>query len=135
MDDTISQLDKQYEENSRGIFPFLSKYRVTVLEEGLYKQNKARHYGVRYLFDRQQRRFKTILAGYLYVSEKIIIVPPTVEMTPGKIKFIQAHADKGYKLVTEFPALYPIEFFEGSEIYLAAKKIYQEFKRQKTQKV
>ena len=131
MVEEISKLNQQYIDNAIDVFPFLSKYRITVLKAGFYTQMNAPFMGIRYVNDRQKHCYRTLLIGFHYVPKDLIIVPPTVELTEGKQNLIDKYLEQGYELITRFPSLHAYEFAEDSVEYIAAKKSYRQYRRAK----
>ena len=129
MVEEIATLNQQYLDNAVGVFPFLSKYRITVLQQGFYTQMDAPFMGIRYVNDRQKQRYRALLIGFHYVPKNLVIVPPTVELTEGKQKLIDKYLAEGYELTTRFPSLHPYEFDENSNEYILAKKSYRQFRK------
>lgn len=126
----IKDLNAVYEEKAIGVFPFISKYRVTPLEEGYYTKDKANYRGLTYQYDKIQGKSKTLLIGFYYVPEDYIIVPEGMIITEGKQSVIDSHVNKGYNLVNKFPSLKPVQFEEETIEYKAAFAAYNFYKNQ-----
>lgn len=127
----LTKINQQYLDQAVGVYPFISKDRVTVLDKGFYTKKKAAYRGVSLIYDKEQERYKALLVGFYHVPKKYIIVPNGLTITEGKRKLIRDKMKKGYELVTTFPSLHPFEFPEGSEEYAAAQYVHEEFKASK----
>ncbi len=110
------------------VFPFLSKHRVNVLEKGYYLKNKANYRGLTYVYDKTQQENKTLLIGFYYVPEDMVIVTNEVEITDGKQSLIETYTKQGYTKLDHFPSLKPIQFHEGTKEYDVAYDAYLNFK-------
>lgn len=124
----IEELNKEYLDCVEGDFPFMSKYRITILKSGYYTKQKANYRGLTYMFDANMQRYKTLLIGFFHVPEDYIVVPEEVEITEGKQALIDIHKKKGYKVINKFPSLTPKEFDENSREYELAYQTYIKFK-------
>jgi len=127
----LDQINKRFEDLSNGVYPFISKNRVTVLKKGFYTKDKANYRGVSMVYDAQCGYSKAILIGYYYVPKNYVIAPTGLTVTEGKKKLIRDKMDKGYEIVTHFPSLKPYTFAEGSEEYEVAKERNEMFKANK----
>ena len=126
--DELEKMNARYEEKSKGIFPFISKNRITVLPKGFHQKKIAKYRGVSFIYDSKQEKHKALLIGYYYVPKDYIIVPEGLTITEGKKKLIQDKLNSGYELILGFPSLKPYEFEEDSEEYIVAKKVNEDFK-------
>jgi len=124
-------INKKFEDESVGIFPFISKNRVTVLDKGFHSKKEANYRGVSMVYDRQKDINKALLIGYYYVPENYVIIPEGLTITEGKRKLIQDKQRKGYTVITSFPSLKPYEFTEDSEEYAVAKTVNEKFKSER----
>tara|TARA_R110000765_G_scaffold11480_2_gene36234 strand:- start:806 stop:1225 length:420 start_codon:yes stop_codon:yes gene_type:complete len=122
----LEELSKIYEDKSLGDYPFISKYRVTILEKGFYRKFKAKYRGISMIKD--NGNLKTLLIGYYYVPEDWVIVPEGMEITPPKQKLINDKLKKGFMLTTKFPSLKPYEFDTSTEEYKAAYQARMKYK-------
>jgi len=126
----INQLNKKYEEEAVGIFPFVGPERITILEKGLYTKNKTKYKGLSYIYDKFDEQHKTMLLGYYSVPENVIVVPENIEITSGKQRLIDVHLSKGFLQVNKCPSLKPISFSEDTDEYRAAFDSYKTYKNQ-----
>ena len=124
----LEELNATFDEKAVGIYPFVSKHRVNILQKGFHKKDKANYRGVSMMYDNDQAKLKVLLIGYYDVPEDYVIVPEGLEITPGKQKLIDSYTKKGFTLLTKFPSLKPLEFEETSEEYLIAKEVYDNYK-------
>jgi hypothetical protein len=124
----IEKLNRVYEEKAVGVFPFISKHRVTPLEAGYYTKDKSNYRGLTYQYDKIHGINKTLLIGYYFVPKDYIIVPKGMIVTEGKQKIIDSYIERGFNLVNKFPSLKPIQFEEETEEYAAAFAAYTQYK-------
>ena len=124
----ISTINSRYEQLSEGVYPFISRGRVTVLKKGFYKKDKSNYRGVSYMYNQALEESKVILMGYIHVPNNYIIIPIGLEMTEGKRKLIQDKAAEGYMKHVGFPSFKSYEFEKDSPEYIAAKLVNEKFK-------
>jgi len=130
MDELIT-LNERYAEESVGIFPFISKNRVTILDQGFHQKKVAKYRGVSFIYDTKEERHKALLIGYYYVPKNYIIVPEGLTLTEGKKKLVSDKLNDGYELIVGFPSLKPYEFGEDTEEYEIAKRVNENYKKSK----
>lgn len=121
-------INNLYEEKAIGVYPFINKNRITILEKGYYTKKKAAYRGISYVYDEQSEKYKSLLLGYYYVPEDYIIVPTDLEMTEGKVNLVDTYLKKGFTNVSECPSFKPVSFDENSEEYQVAKESYETYK-------
>ena len=117
----LEEINKRFEEESIGIFPFISKNRVTLLKKGFHQKKEANYRGLSMVYDKNRTKSKAMLIGYYYVPKDYVIVPEGMVVTENKRKLIRDKMNKGFELTTSFPSLQPYEFAEDSEEYSIAK--------------
>ena len=123
-------INKLYEEKALGVFPFISKHRVTVLDKGYYSKDKSNYRGISYVYDNYTEKYKALLLGYFYVPEDYIVVPEGIELSEGKQKLIDRYVNKGFIIVDGCPSLSPVSFDENTPEYQAALESHNDFKTQ-----
>jgi len=106
------------------IFPFVSKFRLTILKTGLHKKFKSKYYGITMSKDRGL----CYLMGYYYVPEDQVIVPVDLALTTKHIDTIKKYEKLGYKIANK-PNLTFLDFDENSKEWDIANYFY--LKRQK----
>ena len=121
-------INKLYEEKAIGVFPFISKHRVTILEKGYYSKKKSNYRGISYVFDEFKDTYKTLLLGYFYVPEDYIIIPEGIHLSSGKEDLINRYVKKGFQMISSAPSLSPISFEKNTPEYKAALDSHNEFK-------
>ena len=126
----IEELNRVYEEKAVGVFPFISRHRVTPLRKGYYTKDKANYRGLTYQYDKIQEMNKTLLIGFYFVPENYIIVPEGMIITKGKQKIIDSYIDKGFNFVNKFPSLKPVQFGKETKEYSAALTAYTQYKNE-----
>jgi len=128
----INDLNKKYAELAgERVYPFISKNRVTILEEGFYKKEKANYRGISMIYDQKHEKQKAILIGYFYVPKNIVVVPKDLVINDSKRKLIADKLNQGFDIVTGFPSLNPYEFSEDTEEFIEARLNNEEFNSQK----
>lgn len=127
--DKKEQINRYYEENAVGIYPFINKNRITILEKGYYIKKKASYRGISYIYDEFDSQYKTLLLGYYYIPDNYLIVPEHLELTEGKQNLIDTYINKGFIKVSVFPSFKPVSFSEDSEEYKVAYQSYIEHKK------
>ncbi len=124
----ISTINSRYEQLSEGVYPFISRGRVTVLKKGFYKKDKSNYRGISYMYNELLEEGKVILMGYIHVPNNYIIIPVGLEMTEGKRKLIKDKSAEGYMKHVGFPSFKSYEFEKDSPEYVAAKLVNEKFK-------
>ena len=125
--ENLEQINKKFEEQSIGIYPFISRGRVTVLKKGFYSKKEANYRGVTMQYDSTQNVNKALLIGYYYVPSNYVIVPEGLTVTEGKKKLISDKLNKGFELVSKVH-LFTYEFGEDTEEYAVAKLHNEQYK-------
>ena len=123
----LETINKKFEDESIGIYPFINKGRVTVLKKGFYTKKEANYRGVSMMYDAQLQKSKAILIGYYYVPKNYIIVPEGLTVTEGKKKLISDKLNKGFELVSRI-SIHPYEFDESTEEYQVAQARNEQYK-------
>jgi len=131
MNEQLEEINERYVEKSVGMFPFISKARVTVLKKGFHQKKDANYRGVSMVYDKTQEKRKAMLIGYYFVPKDYIIVPQGLSITEGKRKLIRDKINKGFELTTSFPSLLPVEFAEDTEEFAVAKQVNDNYKAEK----
>jgi hypothetical protein len=126
----LENINKEIEKNSIDVFPFISKYRITILQKGFYRKKVANYRGVSLVHDTRLGINKALLIGYFYVPIDCILVPEEVIITEGKQKLIDQQVSKGFKLLKNLN-LDPYEFSEDSHEFKIAKEANDAYKNQK----
>jgi len=129
----IDKVNKEYEDKSLGVFPFISKEKLTILKKGLYKKKKANYRGLSYIYDQFDNTYKTLLLGYYNIPEDIIIVPEGIKKKLSDIetKLLEEYIDKDFKELKNLPSLKPMRFDEKSVEYELAFQAYIKYKSSK----
>jgi hypothetical protein len=125
------KLNKFYETLSLGTFPFISKNRVTVLKQGLYKRLNANYHGItmRNHLDKPM----CYLIGYYYVPEDYLIVPD-MELNKNHESIIKNYVNKGFKLINKPPSLTFYEFTDNTKEWEIAEHFYNNYNKIKNGK-
>tara|TARA_R110000796_G_scaffold177590_5_gene294431 strand:+ start:155 stop:577 length:423 start_codon:yes stop_codon:yes gene_type:complete len=124
----VDTINSRYEQLSVGVYPFISRSRVTVLKKGFYTKNKANYRGISFIYDEVKEAGKAILVGYIHVPHDCVIIPIGLELTEGKSGLIEDNVAKGYAKYNGFPSFRSYEFNEGSPEYEAAKLLNEKYK-------
>jgi len=126
---TIEQINQKYIDSSQGVFPFLSKYRITVLTEGFYTLMDAPYMGIRYVNDRQKKAYRALLIGFHYVPQNTIIVPSEMEMCLSywaKARFYEERKD--YRSAEWNEAKYLEHYYQVKRLYNFKNALYMSAK-------
>ena len=126
----LDEINARFAKESKGVYPFMSKSRVTVLKKGFHQKKTAKYRGISMIRDKQSGQQKALLIGYFYVPKNYVIVPEGITITEGKRKLISDKINKGFEVTTSFPSLKPFEFEEGSEEYEVAKIVNENYKQE-----
>lgn len=129
--DELTTLNERYEKESVGIFPFISKNRVTILDKGFHQKKVAKYRGVSFIYDTKHGTHKTLLIGYYYVPKNYIVVPEGLTLSEGKKKLVADKLSDGYELIVGFPSLKPYEFGPDTEEYAIARRVNENYKQSK----
>jgi hypothetical protein len=99
------------------VFPFISKFRLTILKTGLHKKFKSKYYGITMSKDKNL----CYLMGYYYVPEDQVIVPTDLALNEKHINTIKKYENLGYRISTK-PNLTFLDFDENSREWNIALK-------------
>lgn len=121
IEEQVALINGDYNSKALGIFPFISKTRITILKSGYYKKQKSNYRGLGVVFDKFSNKTKVILLGYYFVDKNYILVPEGLEISKNKKTLIDSYLAKGFELKQgKSPSLKPIEFPEDSTEYKLA---------------
>ena len=115
MSKEFDQLNEKYNDDTYPIFPFIAKDRITVLQKGFYRKNKAKFRGVTAIYNNETKEYEYPLYGMYHIKENLVIVPPEMEMTERKQKLLEAQLTAGYKQVDSAPKFETYKFPPDSE--------------------
>lgn len=121
------KLNDFYESISVGIFPFISKNRVTILKQGLYKKLNSKYHGVTMRNDKTDT-VRCYLMGYYFVPENYLIVPD-MELNDKHKALIGNYLDKKFKLVNNPPSLSFYEFTKNTKEWEIADYFYKNYNK------
>lgn len=124
----ISTINSRFKQLSLGIYPFISRNRVTVLKKGFYEKNKANYKGVSYIYNNVTNLGRVVLMGYVYIPHDCVIVPIGLELSEGKASLVNDMIGKGYIKYSGFPSFRSYEFDEDTSEYKTAKLINEKYK-------
>lgn len=124
----IEELNTEYKNLSKGVFPFISKNKITVLETGYYDKFKANYKGLSYYYDKFDNTYKTLLLGYIHVPYNLVIVPEEAIVNEIDSDIIKLCREQHYKILNKFPSIKPINFAYDTREYKIAKSAYDEYK-------
>jgi hypothetical protein len=124
-------LNEFYDKISVGTFPFISKSRVTLLQQGLYKKLNSNYHGV--TMRNYNDKISCYLMGYYYVPENYIVVP-NMELNDKHLKLIKDYIKKSYKLINTPPSLVFYEFTDDTEEWEVAEHFYNNYNKIKNGK-
>ncbi len=110
MTEEFKKLNEKYNDDTYPIFPYVSKERITPLQAGLYRKNKAKFRGITALYNRDTEQYEFPLYGIYNVEEDLVIVPETMVMTPKKQQFLDTLLKAGFKQVPTTPKFTPVQF-------------------------
>jgi len=113
MDDVKIITEENISKISNGIYPFISKHKIVVLRKGIYHKLNSEN---RFAKVNESGDLE-LVEGFYYVSDNIINIPPNLEITEAKQRFIDKHIDLGYKINFGFPKLVSPYLQKGSEEY------------------
>jgi hypothetical protein len=111
MSNTLTDINKKYNDETYPVFPFISKNRITILPAGLYRKHKATYRGVTATYDPDTQRYTYPLYGMYNIEEDLIIVPEDLVITRSKRLLLDFHLNQGFKQVSTAPK-FKTFFFE-----------------------
>jgi len=122
------RIDEEHAKMARGVFPFISKSRITILSEGFYRKYSAKYYGLTMMYDKQYEKTRAIMLGYYYIPDNYIILPSKTVLTDKKMKLLEHWLKQGYKLINNAPSISMHEFDPISREYEVAEYLYNKHK-------
>lgn len=125
----IALLNANFNTQSKDrIYPFISKTRITILEEGLYKKKDATYRGIGVMKDDISGKDKTILMGYYNIPHNMIIIPVDFIVTAQLQDLVERYKAQGYTVLDKgFPQLQVVEFAESTLEHKMAIQRKQEY--------
>jgi hypothetical protein len=108
-------LNEKYNDETYPVFPFISKTRITPLPKGLYRKHKANYRGITAVFNTTTQEYEFPLFGMYFIPENLVIVPPEMEMTEAKQKFLNASLQAGFKQTDKAPHFQTYKFDPTSD--------------------
>ena len=114
MNKEFEKLNEKYNDDTYPEFPYVSKTRITLLKQGLYKKHHAKYRGVTAVYNKEQEIFEYPLYGMYYIHKDIIIVPPDLVLNSSKQAFLQAALKAGYEQMETPPTFTTVYFSEDS---------------------
>jgi len=116
-----------YETISKGIFPFISSSRVTILGEGFYKKANSKYCGLTMKFHNGEKL--CYLMGYYYVPLNCIIIPSDINLNPKHLDIIKKYPQKGYQILNKVPSLSLYTFDKDTKEYEVADYFYESYNK------
>ena len=125
---TLDEINAKYNDNTYPIFPFISKSKITLLQKGLYRKDRANFRGVTAVYNELTNQYEFPLYGMYSIEDDLVIVPDEVELNPNKQTFLEATILSGFTRVNRAPKFSTVLFPADSEeakLALANKMNYQ----------
>jgi len=125
------EINNLYQTISKGrVFPFISPFKVTILDQGLHKKLNSNYYGVTMVKNKnkeEDNKLFCFLMGYYYVPENQLIVPKEHSLSDKDVSIIKKYSEKGY-LVTSKPNLTFLDFDKASREWEVSNYFYSKHK-------